>query len=533
MNKTVTANISGLVFHIEEEAYLTLSNYLNAIKAYLKNSDALSEIISDIEARIAELFQQKLKTSKQVIVAEDVAEVIEILGAPEVFREDDGSTTTNNSSDKKEQENEVHNENRVRRIFRNPDEKILGGVCSGIASYFNIDPLWIRLSLVASFFIFGFGFLLYLILWIIIPEAKTAAEKLEMKGEKVNLKNIEKTIKDEFDDLKKRYDNPDSKDKVKNGIQSFFAALGNIIQYFFLALSKLIGAAFTVIGIILLIALISSFLGINDSIHITSFGVESNYTISQFLDVIFVSSSHKLLAAVGLFLLIAVPLIMMIYGGIRIILKLKKKNKVVSIVSGLLWTTGLLICIYAAIILANNFKETATTKSVAYVNTYKQIVLKTTNLENAYYQTELDDDDIKELRENARNLFQFAQLDIVKNDSNRVEIAIIKIARGENRKESFERAKNINYNYTQTDSILTFEPRFSLNKEDKWRVQNLKIKIKIPVGQQILLEKGMEQILHDVDNLQNTWDGDMPNRRWVMTERGLNCVDCDNLTNLK
>lgn len=531
MNKTVTANISGLVFHIEEEAYQTLSNYLNAIKAYLKNSNALSEIISDVEARIAELFQQKITISKQVIITADVAEVINILGAPEVFKEEGDATDSSSQNENKEQHNSYTNENRVRRIFRNPDEKILGGVCSGFGSYFNIDPLWIRLSLALSFFVFGFGFLVYLILWIIIPEAKTATEKLEMKGEKVNLKNIEKTVKEEFEDLKNRYNDPKSKDKFKSGIHAFFDALATIIKYFFTALSKIIGIAFTVIGIIILIIFISSILGINNAIHINSFGIENSYSIGQIIDAIFESTMHKILATIGLFMLIVVPIGMIIYKGFRIILKIKTKNKIISSTAYLIWTAGFLICLYVAFSLASNFKETATTKTINSYKTFNQITLKTSYLIGDQDNDE-DFNNSKVVR-NVSQIFQFPKLDIVKNDSNKVEIEIIKIAKGENRKIAFERAKNIDYVYSQTDSTFVFEPKFILKKVEKWRAQNVKIKIKIPVGQQILIEKGMEQILFDVDNIHNTWDGDMPNRRWIMTERGLKCIDCDNLSNLK
>src|SRR3972149_7709199 len=193
MNKTVTINLSGIIFHIEEDAYTKLHSYLTTIKGYFSESEGRDEIMADIENRIAEMLSEKISDRKQVVLMTDVDYVISMMGKPEDFAGDkiQGEET------KKEQPT-YSSTGKRRRVFRDTDNKILGGVCSGIGSYFNIDPLWLRLALVASFFAFGTGFLLYIVLWIVIPEAKTSAEKLEMHGEDINVSNIGKKVEEEM-----------------------------------------------------------------------------------------------------------------------------------------------------------------------------------------------------------------------------------------------------------------------------------------------------------------------------------------------
>ena len=189
MNKTVTVNIGGIVFHIDEIAYDKLRDYLETIRNYFRGSDGSEEIVQDIESRIAEMLQEKIQ-NKQVVILNDVNDVINNMGRPEDFAdgmEEEGFTDMPPLSSQGEIK---------KRLFRDPDDKVLGGVCSGVGSYLGIDPAWIRIAFLIAFFVFGSGFLLYVILWIIMPEAKTTAEKLQMKGENVNISNIEKSFKD-------------------------------------------------------------------------------------------------------------------------------------------------------------------------------------------------------------------------------------------------------------------------------------------------------------------------------------------------
>jgi len=186
MNKTVNINLAGIFFHIDEDAYLKLQRYLEAIKRSFTDSQGRSEIISDIEARIAELFSERVKHDKQVIGNKEVDEVITIMGQPEDYLvddeifEDEPRKQTSSSSDSK-------------KLFRDTDNSYIGGVASGLGHYLGIDAVWVRLLWII--FAFGSGgtfILIYILFWVLVPEAKTTSEKLTMTGEPVNISNIEK-----------------------------------------------------------------------------------------------------------------------------------------------------------------------------------------------------------------------------------------------------------------------------------------------------------------------------------------------------
>jgi phage shock protein PspC (stress-responsive transcriptional regulator) len=193
MKKTVTINLAGQVYNMDEDAFGKLKNYLSAIESHFSKEAERTEIISDIEARIAELFTEKITPSKSVITLIDVNEIMGILGKPEDFGDVEGS----------QQEKTSHgNSYAYRRMYRDPDHRVIGGVCSGIGAYFRIDPVILRILFLIAFFGFGVGIIVYIILWIVLPEARTAAQKLEMRGEPVTIDNIGKTIRDEFNSVK-------------------------------------------------------------------------------------------------------------------------------------------------------------------------------------------------------------------------------------------------------------------------------------------------------------------------------------------
>jgi phage shock protein PspC (stress-responsive transcriptional regulator) len=196
MKKTLSINLSGSVFNIDDDAYQLLRDYLNLIERHFGNEEESKEIISDIEARIAELFKERITDFKHVITISDVEEIIDIMGQPEEII-DPGDA---DQYGKKER----FGPSGYRRMYRDPDNRIFGGVCSGMAAYWGTDPLIIRIIFVVATLIFLSGAVIYLILWIVLPEAKTTAQKLEMRGEPVNISNIGKAVKEEFETIKKK-----------------------------------------------------------------------------------------------------------------------------------------------------------------------------------------------------------------------------------------------------------------------------------------------------------------------------------------
>ena len=211
MKKNLRVNISGLIFNIDDDAYKALQDYLKRLKFHFGESESSNEIILDIESRIAEMFQAKSGSVENIIDLKTVKEVIKAMGEPsEIDGEEEEkphqNTTSNNENQSNYNNTYTHYEKTKRRLYRDPDNKIVGGVSSGLAVYFNMDPIWVRLAFVLLTFS-GMSILVYIILWIAIPEARTTAQRLEMRGEPINLENIERTINDEFNDISDRFKN--------------------------------------------------------------------------------------------------------------------------------------------------------------------------------------------------------------------------------------------------------------------------------------------------------------------------------------
>ncbi len=184
MKQTVTINLNGIVFHIDVDAFESLQGYLQTIENTV-SAEEKADVMQDIEARIAELFTNGMRAKGiHVVNLEMVQKVMEQLGAPEAFADEDEKmqfSKPNASSVKK-------------RFYRDGSDELLGGVCAGVAAYFGIDPLWIRLLVAFLALFYGCGILLYLLLWIIVPKAQTAAQRLEMRGEEPSAQNIEKEV---------------------------------------------------------------------------------------------------------------------------------------------------------------------------------------------------------------------------------------------------------------------------------------------------------------------------------------------------
>jgi phage shock protein PspC (stress-responsive transcriptional regulator) len=192
MKITLSINLGGYSFNIDEDAYAELKRYLRNLELHFAGEESSSEILSDIETRMSELFRTKITVYKQVINIEDVRQAISVMGTPEDISDNGGKSTR-----------EKFSSPGYHRMYRDTDNRIIGGVCAGMGAYWDIDPIIIRIIFVALVLAGGIGALVYLILYIVIPEAKTTAQKIEMKGDPVNIHNIKEAVKKEFDTVRK------------------------------------------------------------------------------------------------------------------------------------------------------------------------------------------------------------------------------------------------------------------------------------------------------------------------------------------
>ncbi len=351
MKKTVTANVSGIIFHIDEDAYDKLSRYLDSLRKHFSSEEGGEEILSDIESRIAEMLQSKISSRKEVITLADVSDVIFQLGEPfEIGQE----AAEPDAEPKKEQKHETS----AKKLFRDHENSIIGGVAAGIAAYFNIDVVWVRIAFVITTFFWGFGPIVYLILWIVVPKAITTADRLSMKGESVNISNIEKSIKEELNDLKTKFEkfseenfgstkkksnNRVNENKLESSIINFFTVVFKII-------AVVAGFVFMIAGIsALTLLLISLFTPYPGPVHFPWF-----FSIQWFLGLYLVENWIFSIAVIGVALVAGIPLLMLISAGAGMTFRVSTKSKFWSIAALVLWQIGLVMCIFSFIYAFNN-----------------------------------------------------------------------------------------------------------------------------------------------------------------------------------
>jgi phage shock protein PspC (stress-responsive transcriptional regulator) len=537
MNKTVTINISGIIFHIEEDAYDKLSKYLSTIRGYFNRADGGNEIMSDIEARIAEMLQSKTSAIKQVVLMADVDYVMDSMGKPEEFA---GDAQQDNSS---QQTDYNYEEPIKKRLHRDGDSKVLGGVCSGIGHYFGFDPVWLRIALALMLFFAGTGILLYIILWIAIPEAKTTAEKLAMKGERADINNISKAVKEEAEQFKKRMEKYGKEfsnmanDRLapRNTAEKIVDFVGDVFINVGRVLLKVLGVLMVIFGVIFFFGLFSSVFGM-------SF-MTSNVEVKDWIDMVLLDGKDFYLGLIGVSIFFGTPIIMMIYGGIKILFKIRYSNRWLNLGAGVIWLIGFIITFYIGVKTSSDFAKEAKVRENMSLEQHDTLYLKLNALALNYDELYVNEDDDHIVvrkhhddymigkHDGLKYLLGHAQLNIIKSQTNQVELVVVKEANGYEKKNAVERAKNISYSVVQKDSLLTFDNIFRVNNADKFRMQDVKVILKVPVGKVVYLDKSLEDFMYDIENVTNTYDGDMVNRRWIMTENGLKCLDCNGITN--
>jgi phage shock protein PspC (stress-responsive transcriptional regulator) len=346
MKKTLSVNLAGTVYHIDEDAYSGLTEYLQDVKKHLGNEASSEEVLNDIEQRIGELFNQWMQGRREVITTQDVERVIGILGRPEQY--DSGSAEEAEPDREKTEATGSRQEARTngphRRLYRDTENAVLGGVCSGMAHYLNVSPVLLRLLVFLLIWFGGTGVLFYIVCWIIIPEARTAAQRLEMQGEDVTIDNIEKKVREEYGKVKDRVDGYVSSNRFQQNTRSLGNGILEVIRVcfkvFFAFIAGIVGLAGFAALLALLVALIVLLTG---NLHfITPWPVE----IQPLQDVL-MDPASAIWMIVGLVLVIGIPFIgifRMLFSGV---LNLKPSPKWAIWVSLLFWLIGVGLCIYS------------------------------------------------------------------------------------------------------------------------------------------------------------------------------------------
>lgn len=496
MKKNFTVNIGGLIFHIDEDAYEILSAYLERLKLHFAKEEGHEEIISDIERRIAEMLQQKITETKQVICTADVTEIITQMGEPVEF---DASSESNQRYGNQ------------KRFYRNPDEKIIGGVCGGLAAYFNINPQWIRLIFILVTLLgAGIGIVAYLIIWLIVPEAYTTAERLEMKGKKVNISNIEQSLKEELQGINKRLNDfrngangvyKKSAKESRNLFEKVFGLIISVFGHIFRAFVVFLGLICIAAGVFLLIGILVSFMTFEHVYYVSSYGINT-FSIPAFLNIL-LGPSDQSIAIIGTALVTGIPLLVLIYIGSRLIFRFKSRSRFVGIPAFSLFLVGLIFCAVSGINLMKNFSQTANSQKTVCIKQPQDNTLKIRIKSDPKLKSILDNENSFEIgswniitNEDTSISFGRPSLEIIESANDSIYLSLIANSRGKDKSQALSRANHIIYNYKVSDTALVLDPYFFLPEREKFRGQKLKIVIAIPENKQIDIQKDAGQYLN-------------------------------------
>ncbi len=550
MNKTVNINLAGIFFHIDEDAYSKLQRYLEAIKRSFTDSQGRSEIISDIEARIAELFTERVKHEKQVIGNKEVDEVISIMGQPEDYIVDDEIF---DDEPKRQHSNKTTGS---RKLFRDTDNSYVGGVSSGLAHYFGIDAIWIRLIWILLIFGAGTGVLLYILLWILVPEAVTTSDKLIMTGEKVNISNIEKKIRDGFDNvsesvknvdlqkhgerLKQGFDNVSDSisesvkrvdmnkqgSRIKSSSKTFFDTIADVFMFFLKLFAKFIGLILAFAGAVGLIALIVSLVSANlvDRLHFPGARFES---LSEFTGV------APWIVTLLLFFAFAIPVFMLFYLGLKILVNNLKSigNPAKYSLLGL-WLISIIGISVIGAKQGLSFKEKASfikTEQLENIKTNDTLILSMQGNDyfaenfnrNFGFETGFNENGDKVMYSQGVRL-------IVKSTRDSVaKVKLNKTARGSSYEVAKNRAESIIYNYNLINNELLLDNNFVIPENEKRRDQQVEITVYLPEGTVLYADENTYNYhSNHSDYYNDILDHGMENHYLKVETNSLKCLDC-------
>jgi phage shock protein PspC (stress-responsive transcriptional regulator) len=599
MKKIININLSGRVIPIEDSAYEKLKSYIESLRKYFVKEEDRDEIINDIESRIAELMNEKIRKGAACITDADIDEIAASMGRPEDFEaeasdkaqsayQNSSSQQQSTSSDKKARRRLYRDENdkfiagvcsgiaaylnvdpaivRIlfaiitfggfglgffayivlwifvpakdvegfmgKRLYRNPDDRVIGGVAGGLAAYFNRETWVIRLLFAAPFLLSlllnivngitwhtGFGdffpnilfgsigstFLItYIILWVVLPEARSTYEKMEMRGEKVDVntirQNMKERIKEWSEEVKESAENIGKKAKefANTKGKTFASEAGDTVRRGGRGLGHAIGVLFKVF--FLVIAGTFAF-GLFVALMALLFGGMAWWPINNFL---WTSKWQQLFAWGTLIFFLIVPLIGFITWLVRRIIGVRRRTSYLGWIFGVLWTIGWVCAILLATSAFNDWSEfqsgqERTITTAQPPNGKMIVVVSQPEIEYTGRFGWMNDDREGWDLTNDSLKVAFVRVDVQKSMDSLYHVHVNKYSFGKNREDARRRADQFEYTVSSIDSVLDLANGFSIYKDSKFRGQRVQVLIEVPVGKKIMFDESVRYKLNSLD----------------------------------
>jgi phage shock protein PspC (stress-responsive transcriptional regulator) len=528
MDKTININIAGTLFKIDEEAYRILRDYLLSLNNRFRNVQGGHETIEDIEYRIAEIFQSQNSPAGIVSIA-NVESMISIIGKPDDFDISDS-----------EEIPPVYYSVR-KRMYRNPDDSIISGVCGGLGAYLDTDPVLFRILFVIFTIFYGAGLLIYIALWIALPEAKTDSQKRELFGSSNNQtrRQHSKPHDNYPSGVPKSGPGYNTNSRLSNAFNEIFRAIGRVFYIILRIFLIIIGIILVLTGFLIILSLVMvlvfKFPGVftadGSDVHLNYYRDFLNYIVSP-------SSAPWIIALT--IMAVVLPVIAIIYGGVKMIFWFKAKDGIFSLVGFVLWVLTLAVL---TILLFNegiSFAERGTSTTQMLISNPPDTLYIVTGQNTAalksYKEVSWPDEDYSIFMADSLNqLYIPASLKLIIAEGKNVKIEIQKRSSGRTRTDAVRKAESIIYNYRMSNDTLRLDEYFTLPSGSRWNEDKLKINLNVPENTVLFFDKESENLFHrqitigkvkndvitDYEIDYNTYPSDLADKFWIISENGL------------
>ena len=500
MKKNFSVNIGGRIFNIDDDAYECLNNYLNRLRHFFASDQGQQEIIADIEMRIAELLEQQKETAQPLITLKHIESVIASMGEPDQF--------SNSETEKPKESQKTKTRG---KLFRDPDNRQIGGVAAGIAAWFGIDPVWVRLIFAGLTLFYVVGIIVYAVLWLILPVAQTTSEKLEMQRQTINVNTLRNELASAGTGIQ----------KTGNTILN---SLGTIIRFATEVVSRIFHLVFMLIGrlagLILLICVIAMFIGISaaslvrEPINMGDYQLDTT-TVVQGLQWLVPGPDVRWLAYIAIAFLILAVTGLLIYTGLRLLLKWPPLKWQIVIVFVLLLVAGILTGVGAMFQYSQSSEKVASvTKRQSIAMQSKQIHLAKGPSEHYQYFMPLAGDTTPG---SISYVLGRINLSIRPVPADSLFVTRIQSASAWQETQAQGYAGSISYNLIPHDTLITINPFFMFPHSDGMRYQKLDVIIGIPINTEVKIDDYLKWQIQSSDFVEYNRDGE----QFIMTTSGL------------
>ena len=520
MNKTVNINLGGMFFHIDEEAYQKLSRYFDAIKRSLTNSSGQDEIIKDIEMRISELLTEKQKTEKHVVSLKDVDEVITVMGQPEDYRIDNEENGNSNSY--------TSNTSNNKKLYRDTDNGMIGGVLAGLGHYFGIDKVWLRVFLLILIFAWGTGFLAYIILWIVMPAATTTSEKLEMTGEPVTISNIEKKVREEFENVSDKFKNANYDEmgnRVKTGAEKIGSSFGNFIIAVLRVFSKFLGILMILGGLTVLFFLLVGIFTLGTGIFI-------DFPWTTFVETGNLTDYPTWTFGLIMFFAVGIPFFFLTLLGFKLLSpNMKSIGNIAKYTLLAIWLISVALAIAIGIKQASAYAVDGRVIQKETINLKPTDTILIKFKHNNYFAKSLNDNNnFKITLDSTGNKVIYSNnvgFKIAMSDTKTAYIQIEKEAKGETLFEAKKRAEKIKYSYKVVGNQLLLDNYLLTDSKEKFRDQEIEVTLFLPMGTLLKMDQSMRHY-DRTDGDYFLWNPDNTEAVYKIESDKIKCQNCPN-----